>query len=349
MPKLNKLIINKSTYILAIESSCDDTSAAVLHNAKVLSNVVANQEIHAEYGGVVPELASRAHQQNIVPIVQLALKKANIGKNELSAVAFTKGPGLLGSLLVGTSFAKSLAQALRIPLIAVNHMQAHILAHFIEETSHKKPPFPFLCLTISGGHTEIVRIDDFFSMEILGRTLDDAVGEAYDKSAKILGLDYPGGPLIDKYAQTGNPLAYKFTKPKVGELDFSFSGLKTAILYFVQREVKQDPNFVKENLHDICASIQHTIVSILMEKLENAVRITGINQVAIAGGVSANSEIRKKLKEADKTKGWVTYIPKFEYTTDNAAMIGIAGYYKFLRQTFSTNKTTATARLKVDE
>jgi len=349
VPKFNSLIIKKPVYILAIESSCDDTSAAVLHNDKVLSNVVANQEIHAEYGGVVPELASRAHQQNIVPIVQLALKKANIGKNELSAVAFTKGPGLLGSLLVGTSFAKSFAQALHIPIVAVNHMQAHILAHFIEEVTQQKPPFPFLCLTISGGHTEIVKVTDYFSMEILGQTIDDAVGEAYDKSAKILGLNYPGGPLIDKYAQTGNPLAYQFTKPKVGDLDFSFSGLKTGILYFIQKKVKQNPNFVTENLHDICASIQHTIVSILMEKIENAVVKTGISHVAIAGGVSANSEIRKRLKESEKTKGWITYIPKFEYTTDNAAMIGIVGYYKFLNQDFDLNSTKATARLKVED
>jgi len=310
---------------------------------------VANQEIHAAYGGVVPELASRAHQQNIVPVVQQALQYANIGKNELAAIAFTKGPGLMGSLLVGTSFAKSLAQALDIPLLAINHMQAHILAHFIEEEAHKKPTFPFLCLTISGGHTEIVKISAYFKMEILGSTLDDAVGEAYDKSAKILGLGYPGGPLIDKFAQKGNPLAYKFSKPKVGDLDFSFSGLKTGILYFIQKEVKQNPNFVKENLNDICASIQHTIVSILMEKIENAVQQTGINQVAIAGGVSANSEIRKRLKHAEIDKKWQTFIPKFEYTTDNAAMIGIAGYYKYLEQTFDKNTTTASARLKVDE
>jgi len=315
----------------------------------VLSNVIANQEIHTEYGGVVPELASRAHQQNIVPVVQQALQRANIGKNELSAIAFTKGPGLMGSLLIGTSFSKSLSQALQIPLIAVNHMQAHILAHFIEEKEHKKPSFPFLCLTISGGHTEIVKISDYFEMEILGNTIDDAVGEAYDKSAKILGLAYPGGPLIDRYAQKGNPLAYTFTKPKVGKLDFSFSGLKTAILYFIQREVKQNSNFVKENLYDICASIQHTIVSILMEKIENAVKETGINQVAIAGGVSANSEIRKRLKQAENDKNWQTYIPKFEYTTDNAAMIGIVGYYKYLEKAFDANTTTATARLKVDE
>ena len=314
-----------------------------------MSNVVANQEIHNQYGGVVPELASRAHQQNIVPVVQQALQRANIVKNELSAIAFTKGPGLMGSLLVGTSFSKSLAQALNIPLIAVNHMQAHILAHFIDESSNKKPSFPFLCLTISGGHTEIVKISNYFEMEILGSTLDDAVGEAYDKSAKILGLGYPGGPLIDKLAQKGNPKAYPFTKPKVGKLDFSFSGLKTAILYFIQKEVKQNPNFVKENINDICASIQHTIVSILMEKIENAVKQTGIIEVAIAGGVSANSEIRKRLKEAEKTKKWQTYIPKFEYTTDNAAMIGIVGYYKFLETAFDSNTTTASARLKVDE
>jgi len=314
-----------------------------------LSNVVANQEIHAEYGGVVPELASRAHQQNIVPVVQQALQRANIVKKDLSAIAFTKGPGLMGSLLVGTSFAKSLAQALDIPLIAVNHMQAHILAHFIEEESQQKPPFPFLCLTISGGHTEIVKITDFFEMEILGKTLDDAVGEAYDKSAKILGLSYPGGPLIDKFAKEGNPLAYKFTKPKVGDLDFSFSGLKTAILYFIRKEMNLNRNFIQENLNDICASIQHTIVSILMEKISNAVTQTGINHVAIAGGVSANSEIRKRLKESESLKGWITYIPKFEYTTDNAAMIGIVGHYKYLAGSFDSNNTKATARLKVDE
>lgn len=314
-----------------------------------MSNVVANQKIHAEYGGVVPELASRAHQQNIVPVVQQALKRANIGKNELSAIAFTKGPGLMGSLLVGTSFSKSLAQALGIPLISINHMQAHVLAHFIDEEAHKKPSFPFLCLTVSGGHTQLVKISDYFKMEVLGSTLDDAVGEAYDKTAKILGLGYPGGPLIDKYAQKGNPLAYKFTKPKVGDLDFSFSGLKTAILYFMQREVKQNPNFVQENLYDICASIQHTIVSILMEKLDNAVQKTGITQVAIAGGVSANSEIRKRLKQTEEDKNWQTYIPEFEYTTDNAAMIGIAGYYKYLEASFDAQNITANARLKVDE
>lgn len=337
------------TYILAIESSCDDTSAAVLHNDKVLSNVVANQKIHTEYGGVVPELASRAHQQNIIPVVHQALQRANIGKKQLSAIAFTKGPGLMGSLLVGTSFAKSMAQALDIPLISVNHMQAHVLAHFINDEAQSIPPFPFLCLTISGGHTQIVKINSHLNMEILGETLDDAVGEAYDKSAKILGLGYPGGPLIDKLAKEGNPKAFKFSKPRVGDMEFSFSGLKTGILYFIQRETEKNPNFVEENKTDICASIQHTIVSILMEKLDNAVQKTGITHVAIAGGVSANSEIRKQLKETEVTKGWTTYIPKFEYTTDNAAMIGIVGYYKYTTGSFDKNDTKATARLSVEK
>ncbi len=343
------LLKQKSIYILGIESSCDDTSASVIHNGKVLSNVVANQEIHSKYGGVVPELASRAHQQNIVPVVQQALEQANIDKTKLSAVAFTCGPGLMGSLLVGTSFAKSLSLGLDIPLIDVNHMQAHILAHFIEEKNVKKPPFPFICLTISGGHTQIVKVSDYFDMQILGETIDDAVGEAYDKSAKILGLSYPGGPLIDKYAQRGNPKAFKFTKPKVGYLDFSFSGLKTAILYFIQKQLKENPNFIKENLNDICASIQFTIVEILIEKLKNAVKHTGIKHIAIAGGVSANSEIRRRLQIAEKHWGWTTYIPKFEYTTDNAAMIAIAGYLKFLNNDFSDISVVAKARLKVTE
>ncbi|GAG92839.1 unnamed protein product, partial [marine sediment metagenome] len=257
------MIKNKPIYILGIESSCDDTSAAVICNGKILSNVVANQEIHAKYGGVVPELASRAHQQNIVPVIQQAIQRANIDKKDLNAIAFTRGPGLMGSLLVGTSFAKSLSLALDIPLIAVNHMQGHVLAHFIEEENQKKPPFPFLCLTISGGHTQIVKITNYFTMEVLGETLDDAVGEAYDKSAKILGLQYPGGPLVDKYARLGNPKAFKFTKPRVDGLNFSFSGLKTGILYFIQKKVKENPTFIEENLNDICASIQHTIVEIL--------------------------------------------------------------------------------------
>jgi N6-L-threonylcarbamoyladenine synthase len=343
------MIKNKSIYILGIESSCDDTSASVICNGKILSNVIATQEIHAKYGGVVPELASRAHQQNIVPVIQQAIQQANIDKKDLNAIAFTRGPGLMGSLLVGTSFAKSLSLALNIPLIAVNHMQGHILAHFIEEKNYAKPTFPFLCLTISGGHTQIVKISDYFKMEILGTTLDDAVGEAFDKSAKILGLPYPGGPLVDKYAQLGNPNAFKFTKPKVANLNFSFSGLKTGILYFIQKKVKENPNFIEENLNDICASIQKTIVEILFDKLKLAVKQTGIKQIAIAGGVSANSGIRNTLKETENTLGWKTYIPKFEYTTDNAAMIAIVGYLKYLEKNFTKTTITATARLKVDE
>ncbi|WP_412561022.1 tRNA (adenosine(37)-N6)-threonylcarbamoyltransferase complex transferase subunit TsaD [Winogradskyella sp. MIT101101] len=337
----------ENIYILGIESSCDDTSAAVLCNDRILSNVVADQKIHAEYGGVVPELASRAHQQNIVPVVHQALEKAGIPKDQLSAIAFTRGPGLMGSLLVGTSFAKSLAYGLDIPLIDVNHMQAHILAHFIAEDNHNKPPFPFLAMTISGGHTQIVKVTSHFEMEVLGETIDDAVGEAYDKSGKVLGLGYPAGPEIDRRAQLGDPKAYKFTKPKVDGLNFSFSGLKTAILYFVQRETKANPNFVEENLNDICASIQYTIIGILMDKLKLAVKQTGIKHIAIGGGVSANSGIRKALKDAEKKHGWTTYIPKFEYTTDNAAMIAIVGYLKYLEKNFADFDVMATARLKI--
>jgi N6-L-threonylcarbamoyladenine synthase len=337
---------NSEVFILAIESSCDDTAAAILHNDKVLSNVVANQLIHNQYGGVVPELASRAHQQNIVPVIDAALKKANIQKEQLSAIAFTQGPGLMGSLLVGSSFAKSLALALQIPLIAVNHMHAHILAHFIEEEGFDKPTFPFLALTISGGHTQIVKVNNFFDMTIIGETTDDAVGEAFDKSAKILGLPYPGGPLVDKYAQLGNPKAFPFTKPKVPGLDFSFSGLKTAILYFIQKKKIENPNFVEENLNDICASIQHTIIEILMDKLKMAVKETGIKQIAIGGGVSANSGIRNTLKETENKYGWKTFIPKFEYTTDNAAMIGIVGYQKFLSEKFETAAVVSKARIQ---
>ncbi|WP_269684444.1 tRNA (adenosine(37)-N6)-threonylcarbamoyltransferase complex transferase subunit TsaD [Flavobacterium lacustre] len=337
---------NPEVFILAIESSCDDTAAAVLHNDKVLSNVVANQLIHNQYGGVVPELASRAHQQNIVPVIDAALRKANIQKEQLSAIAFTQGPGLMGSLLVGSSFAKSLALALQIPLISVNHMHAHILAHFIDEEGFDKPNFPFLALTISGGHTQIVRVDGFFDMTIIGETTDDAVGEAFDKSAKILGLPYPGGPLVDKYAQLGNPKAFTFTKPKVPGLDFSFSGLKTAILYFIQKKKIENPAFIEENLNDICASIQHTIIEILMDKLKLAVKETGIKQIAIGGGVSANSGIRNTLKETENKYGWKTFIPKFEYTTDNAAMIGIVGYQKFLSQKFETSSVVSKARIQ---
>ena len=339
----------QNTYILGIESSCDDTSAAVICNGRVLSNIVANQEIHAKYGGVVPELASRAHQQHIVPVVQQAIEQAGITKENLHAISFTRGPGLMGSLLVGTSFAKSLALGLDIPLIDVNHMQGHILAHFIKEENTEMPPFPFVCLTISGGHTQIVRVTDYFTFEVLGETIDDAVGEAFDKSAKILGLPYPGGPLVDKYAQLGNPKKFSFTKPKVGDLDFSFSGLKTGILYFIQRNLKENPKFIKENLHDICASIQHTIVEILMEKLKNTVKKTDIKHVAIAGGVSANSEIRKRLQLANKHWGWSTYIPKFEYTTDNAAMIAITGYLKYKSKLYADISVKAQARLTVSE
>ncbi len=337
---------NPEVFILAIESSCDDTAAAVLLNDKVLSNVVANQLIHTQYGGVVPELASRAHQQNIVPVIDAALRKANIKKDQLSAIAFTQGPGLMGSLLVGSSFSKSLALALNIPLVAVNHMHAHILAHFIDEEGYDKPTFPFLALTISGGHTQVIKVNGFFDMQIIGETTDDAVGEAFDKSAKILGLPYPGGPLIDKYAQLGNPKAFPFTKPKVPGLDFSFSGLKTAILYFIQKRKLENPNFIEENLNDICASIQYTIIEILMDKLKLAVKETGITQIAIGGGVSANSGIRNRLKESEKKYGWKTYIPKFEYTTDNAAMIGIVGYQKYLSEQFETAAVVSKARIQ---
>jgi len=336
----------KSITILGIESSCDDTSAAVLKDAKILSNIVANQDVHQEYGGVVPELASRAHQQNIVPVVNQALKIANISKEQVDAIAFTRGPGLMGSLLVGTSFAKSLALALNVPLIDVNHMQGHIMAHFIDE-GQEMPEFPFLCLTVSGGHTQIVLVKEHFSMEVIGETIDDAAGEAFDKSAKILGLQYPGGPLIDKYAKQGNPTAFKFTKPRVKDLEFSFSGLKSNILQLIQREQKKDADFIEKNLIDLCASIQHTIISILLEKLSNAVQFTGITRIAIAGGVSANSGLRAALKDREKSHNWKVYIPKFEYCTDNAAMIAIVGHHKYLQNNFTDSSITATARLKV--
>lgn len=338
---------SQNIYILGIESSCDDTAAAVIHNGKILSNIIASQKIHKEYGGVVPELASRAHQQNIVPVVDQALKKAGITKDQLSAVAFTKGPGLMGSLLVGTSFAKSLAYGLNIPLIDVNHMQAHILAHFIDEEGFEKPPFPFLAMTISGGHTQIVKVNNHFDMQVIGETIDDAVGEAFDKSGKLLGLGYPAGPEIDKRAKLGNPKAFKFSKPKVDGLNFSFSGLKTAILYFIQREVKSNPNFIEENLNDICASIQYTIIGILTDKLKKASKETGIKHIAIGGGVSANSGIRQALKDGETKHGWTTYVPKFEFTTDNAAMIAIVGYLKYLEKDFASQNVMATARLKI--
>lgn len=338
---------SQNIYILGIESSCDDTAASVMHNGRILSNIVASQKIHEEYGGVVPELASRAHQQNIVPVVSQALKKANITKHQLHAVAFTRGPGLMGSLLVGTSFAKSLAYGLDIPLIDVNHMQGHILAHFIDEEGFKKPPFPFLAMTISGGHTQIVRVDNYFDMTVIGETIDDAVGEAFDKSGKILGLGYPAGPEIDKRAKLGNPKAFKFTKPKVDGLNFSFSGLKTAILYFIQKEVKTNPLFIEENLNDICASIQYTIIGILIDKLKLATKETGITHIAIGGGVSANSGIRQALKDGEQKFGWTTYVPKFEFTTDNAAMIAIVGHLKYLKNDFAEQNVAASARLKI--
>lgn len=337
---------HKKNYILAIESSCDDTSAAILCNNKVLSNVVASQKVHEAYGGVVPELASRAHQQNIVPVVNQALAKANIDKKELAAIAFTRGPGLMGSLLVGTSFAKSLSLGLNIPLIAVNHMQAHILAHFIDE-GQEMPEFPFLAMTISGGHTQIVLVKDHFDMAVLGETLDDAVGEAFDKSAKLLGLPYPGGPLLDKNAQKGNAQAFKFPKPKVEGLDFSFSGLKTSILYFLQKETQKNPDFITQNLQDICASIQFTILEILMDKLQLAAQQTRIKQIAIGGGVAANSGIRKRLRDAEATMGWKTFIPSFQYCTDNAAMIGIVGYLKYLNNDFTEQSVAAKARYHI--
>ena len=336
--------MSKEPIILGIESSCDDTSAAILQGQKILSNEIANQEIHSLYGGVVPELASRAHQQNIIPVVDTAIKKANINKEDIDAIAFTKGPGLLGSLLVGSSFSKSFALGMNIPIITVNHMQAHILTHFIDE-GEPMPEFPFLCLTVSGGHTQIVRVDSARNMEVIGTTLDDAAGEAFDKSAKILGLPYPGGPLIDKHAKNGNTLAFEFGKPNIKNLDFSFSGLKTSIMYKIQNNTQKNPNFIKENLEDLCASIQYSIVTILLKKLEKAIKQTGIKQLAIAGGVSANSYLRSELQQLANEKHYKLYVPKFEYCTDNAAMIAISGYFKFLENDFAEQNETPSARL----
>lgn len=331
--------------ILAIESSCDDTSVAICNNGKITSNVIANQTIHQNYGGVIPELASRVHQQNIVPTVHEALQIAGVAKKDINAVAFTRGPGLLGSLLVGVSFAKSLALALNIPLISVNHMQAHILAHFIPGDK-QMPTFPFLCLTVSGGHTQIVLVRDYFKMEIVGQTLDDAAGEAFDKTAKLLNLPYPGGPLIDKHAQNGNPVAFQFAKPQIADLDFSFSGFKTSILYFLRKQVAENPDFIQQNLDDICASVQHSIVQILMSKLEAAALKFNVKEVAIAGGVSANSGLRKALEANEAKLGWQTFIPPFQYCTDNAGMIAIAGYYKFLAKEFVQQDISPMARME---
>lgn len=337
-----------STIILGIESSCDDTAAAIIKDGKILANIIANQDIHKAYGGVVPELASRAHQQNIVPVVDTALKKAGIDKKDISAVAYTNGPGLLGSLLVGSSFSKALALGLSIPTIEVNHMHGHILAHFIEEEdgTSNKPAFPFLCLTVSGGHTQIVKITDYFEMKVIGETIDDAAGEAFDKVAKMLSLPYPGGPLLDKHAQLGNPNRFEFPHPRVKDLNFSFSGLKTSVLYFLKKELAENENFITENLNDICASVQKTIVDILVINLKKAAKKIGINQIAIAGGVSANSELRKRLLELEQ-ENYKVFVPKFEYCTDNAGMIAITGYHHYLLQNFGTQQSVPNARMKV--
>ncbi len=337
----------KETIILGIESSCDDTSAAVLKNEAVLSNEIAGQKVHEHYGGVVPELASRAHQQNILPVVDTAIKKAKISIQDIDAVAFTRGPGLLGSLLVGTSFAKGFALGLDIPLIEVNHMKGHVLAHFIDDNDKTKPKFPFLCLTISGGHTQIVLVKNHLDMEIVGTTKDDAAGEAFDKTAKLLGLPYPGGPLIDRYAKEGNEHAFTFTKPNVPNLDFSFSGLKTNVLQFLQKHTRHNKDFIQHNRNDICASLQKTIVDILFDKLILATQKYKISEVAIAGGVSANSGVRARLQEEGKLRNWKTHIPQFEYCTDNAAMIAIAGHFLFLNGDFTDQSVSADARLKL--
>ncbi|WP_192579225.1 tRNA (adenosine(37)-N6)-threonylcarbamoyltransferase complex transferase subunit TsaD [Dyadobacter aurulentus] len=328
--------------ILAIESSCDETSAAVITNGEIRSNVVATQLIHTLYGGVVPELASRAHQQHILPVADKALNDAKVTKKDLDAIAFTRGPGLLGALLVGTSFAKSMALGLGIPLIEVNHMQAHVLAHFIDDP---KPAFPFLCLTVSGGHTQIVKVSSPLEMEIIGETRDDAVGEAFDKTAKLLELPYPGGPLIDKYAAAGDPNAYAFPLPEMPGLDFSFSGIKTSFMYFLQKQVRENPAFITENIADVCASIQYTLVDILLKKLKKASRETGIKEIAIAGGVSANSGLRKSILEMGQNQRWNVYIPAFEYCTDNAAMIAIAAHYKFIEGDFCDQTVSPLARM----
>ena len=317
--------------ILGIESSCDDTSASVIRNGVLLSNVIASQSVHESYGGVVPELASRAHQQNIVPVVHEALKRAGVDKSELSAVAFTRGPGLLGSLLVGTSFAKSFAQSLNIPLVDVNHLQAHVLAHFIQEPDVEpvQPKFPFLCLLVSGGNSQIILVKGYTDMEVIGQTIDDAAGEAFDKCAKVMGLPYPGGPFIDKLAKEGNPLAFQFNKPHIAGYDYSFSGLKTSFLYFLRDQIKINPDFIEENKADLCASLQKTIIDILMKKLEQAAKDLHVNQVAVAGGVSANSGLRNAFLDYGQRKKWQVFIPKFAFTTDNAAMVAITGYFKY--------------------
>ena len=334
------------TYILGIESSCDDTSASVLCDGKVLSNLIANQEIHKSFGGVVPELASRAHQQNIIPVVNQAILNANIDKNQLNAIAYTRGPGLLGSLLVGSSFSKSLSMGLNVPLIEVNHMQAHLLAHFIEDCGDEKTTFPFIGVTISGGHTQIVFVKNYFDMEIIGETLDDAIGETFDKCGKMLGLPYPDGPHIDKHSKVGNPNKFKFTKPRVGGLNYSFSGLKTGFMRYIQKEKNNNNNFISTELENLCASLQLTIVEILYEKIILAIKQTGINRVVFGGGVSCNSGIIEKFKQNENIENYKSYFPKFEYTTDNAAMIAMVGYLKYKNNDFSSIEKSAQARFK---
>ena len=335
-----------NNYILGIESSCDDTSAAIIRNNVVLSNIIANQRVHKDYGGVVPELASRAHQQNIIPVIDQAISQAKINKNDIHAIAFTRGPGLLGSLLVGTSFAKAFALSQDIPLIETDHLQAHILAHFIQDSegSIRHPSFPFLCLTVSGGHTQIVQVEDYTTMKVIGQTIDDAAGEAFDKVAKIMGLPYPGGPVIDKLARHGNRDAFSFPIPDIAALDYSFSGLKTSVLYFLRDQLKHDPAFIETHQKDLAASVQHTIIRILLKKLKKAAKQTGIKEIAIAGGVSANSGLREAMKEASRELGWRSYLPKLEYSTDNAAMIAIAGYFKYKEKKFASQKIAPYSR-----
>ena len=340
---------SKNITILGIESSCDDTSAAIIRNGMIFSNVVANQKVHEEYGGVVPELASRAHQQNIIPVVDLAVKRAGIVKNEISAVAFTRGPGLLGSLLVGTSFAKGFSLAAGIPLIEVNHLQGHVLALFIREREGEfnSPKFPFLCLLVSGGNSQIILVHDYLNMEVIGQTIDDAAGEAFDKCAKVMGLPYPGGPHVDRLAKLGDQKRFEFSKPRIPNLDYSFSGLKTNFLYFLRDNIKVNENFIEENLNDLCASLQYTIIEILLDKLKKAARETGIKEITVAGGVSANSGLRNTLQLFAKKYHWNLIIPKFEYTMDNAAMIAITGYYKYLNNEFAEQNVVPFARTQL--
>lgn len=347
---LNLMTKQKDIIILGIESSCDDTSAAVIKNTYLLSNIIAGQKIHENFGGVVPELASRAHQKNIIPVVEQAVKEAQIDINDISAIAFTRGPGLLGSLLVGTSFAKGLSLAIKAPIIDVNHLQAHVLAHFIRESNknYDPPKFPFLCLLVSGGNSQIILIRDFLDMKVIGQTIDDAAGEAFDKCAKVIGLPYPGGPFVDKLAQIGNKDAFKFAKPRIPELNYSFSGLKTSFLYFLRDRILENPDFIEQNKADLCASLQKTIVDILIDKLIKAAKETGISEITVAGGVSANSGLRNSLIEMAKIKKWRMHIPNLAFTTDNAAMIAITGHYKYLKGDFAELDSTPFSRMEIE-